>query len=322
MLRALCRGADGGWVEVGDFASVSDLVAAHGQLVWAQANLEDLNEENIARIAEELELHPLAVEDAMRPRQRPKLELYENHLFFVAHQLDEVDDQLEAKQIASFVGKRFVLTVHQNAERTLDEAMRRLVQSSDDDARGPSQIVRAILDAVVDDYQSIADRLEQEIETLEDEALRDPRALLQNRVYAIKQQTARLRRYVLPGERVLADVVSGRTHVATERTRAFFVDIHDHLLRIGDEIRNVDDLANALVELQRAEQTNALNEVTKRLTGWAAVIAIPTLIASIYGMNFPLYPSNSNRYGFWIALGMMSASGLTLYAYFKRRGWI
>lgn len=322
MLKAICHVGDGRWVDVEDFSKVSDLISEGKQLVWAQADLADLTQENITRVADELGLHPLAVEDAMKPRQRPKLETYDNHLFVVSHQLDTVNDQLEARQIASFVGARFVLTLHEGADRTLAEAYRRLTSLTSSEERGVSAIAQAILDAVVDDYQTTADRLEEEIEALEDLALGQPESGLQSRLYSVKQQTARLRRYVIPGERVLADVVSGRTPVATERTRAFFRDIHDHLLRIGDEIRNIEDLANAVVELQRSEQTTALNEVTKRLTGWAAVIAVPTLIASTYGMNFRLFPRDQTAFGFWFALGLMTVTAVGLYAFFKRRDWL
>jgi magnesium transporter len=322
VLKAICHVGEGRWADVEDFSSVSDLIAEGKQLVWAQADLADLTGENITRVAEELGLHPLAVEDAMKPRQRPKLEAYENHLFVVSHQLDTVNDQLEARQIASFVGLRFVLTIHQSADRTLADAYRRLTSLSKSEDRGPSVIVQSILDSVVDDYQATADRLEEEIEALEEFALANPQMALQNRLYAVKQQTARLRRYVIPGERVLADVVHGRIPVATERTRAFFRDIHDHLLRIGDEVRNIEDLANAVVELQRSEQTTALNEVTKRLTGWAAIIAVPTLISSVYGMNYRLFPPNEHGAGFLIALGLMGTTAVGLYVYFKRRDWI
>jgi magnesium transporter len=322
MIKAICHTGEGRWVDLENFSLVSDMIAEGKQLVWAQADLADLTQENITLVAEELGLHSLAVEDAMKPRQRPKLETYEKHLFVVSHQLDTVNDQLEARQIASFVGGRFVLTIHQGADRTLTEAFRRLTNLTKTEDRGASAIVQSILDAVVDDYQVTADRLEEEIEALEDLALGNPQEPLQNRLYGVKQQTARLRRYVVPGERVLADVVNGRTPVATERTRAYFQDIHDHLLRIGDEVRNIEDLANAVVELQRSEQTTALNEVTKRLTGWAAIIAIPTLIASVYGMNFRLLPRNENEAGFLIAIGMMAATAVALYTYFKRRDWI
>lgn len=322
MLRAVAHQGEGHWTPVDDFDRVSDLIALGTTLVWAMADLDDLTPANSERIGVELGLNPLALEDAMRPRQRPKLEIYENHLFAVAHQLDVVESQLEARQIACFVGKRFVLTIHQGAERTLTEALARLSRLSARDDRGPSVVMQAILDAVVDDYEATADRLELEIETLEEMVLSDVPSPSQERLYAVKQQIARLRRYVVPGERMLADVLAGHMPGVAGTTREHFRDIHDHLLRIGDQIRNIEDLTNAVVEFQRAEQTNALNEVTKRLTGWAAIIAIPTLIASIYGMNFPLHPANNRSEGFWIVLAMMVASSTVLYVYFKRRSWI
>src|SRR5687768_4445271 len=152
MLKAICTTKDGRWVEVEAFSHVSELIASDRQLVWAQADLADLTPENVAIIAEELDLDALAVEDAMTPRQRPKLERYENHLFAVMHQLDTIGGQLEARQIACFVGARFVLTVHQGADRALSEAFGRLEQLTKDGDRGSSAIVQALLDAVVDDY--------------------------------------------------------------------------------------------------------------------------------------------------------------------------
>lgn len=321
MLKAVCN-TDEGWVEVEAFSRVSDLIADGKRVIWAQADLGDLTPQNVATIAEELGLDALAVEDAMRPRQRPKIEQYSNHLFAVMHQLDEVHGQLEARQLACFVGARFVLTVHQSADRTISEAFGRLQNLTKTQDRGPSAIVQALLDAVVDDYQAITDRLEDEMESMEDSALARPRDPLQNKLYGVKQRVSRLRRYVGPGERVLADVVDARGGVATERTAYHFRDIHDHLLRIIDQIKNIDDLANAVIELQRSEQANALNEVTKRLTGWAAIIAIPTLIASVFGMNYRLYPHNDNVLGFWIAVGLMLSSAGFLYVFFRRRNWI
>lgn len=322
VLTAVCHVGEGRWVQVEEFSRVSDLLAEGNQLVWAQADIEDLTPSNVAIIADELGLHSLAVEDAMTPRQRPKLEQYENHLFSVMHQLDEIEDQLEARQIACFVGRRFALTIHQGADRTIKEALARLGNLTKDGHRGPSAIMQALLDAVVDDYQSISDRLENEMEAMEESALGHPGHPLQSRLYGVKQQVARLRRYVVPGERVLADMVEGRAGLATERTREHFRDIHDHLLRIIDQIRNIDDLANAVIELQRSEQANALNEVTKRLTGWAAIIAVPTFIASVYGMNFELIPNEGDLFGFGFALTLMMGTGIGLYSFFKRRGWI
>jgi magnesium transporter len=322
MLMAVCH-TNAGWAKVDDLARLSDLRAEAGNLLWAEADVTDLTPADFETIAEEFNLHDLAVEDAVHTRQRPKLETYDTHMFVVFHQLDEVDGQLEATQIACFIGDRWVLTVHAGADRTLAEAKRRW-ESTSDEYDHPSYLLHTLLDVVVDDYQRIADGLEDEIEQLEEIVLEAPDAPVQRQLYSLKQQVARLRRYVLPGARLLDWIVDPDSKKPfSDKTAALFRDVHDHLLRISDQVRNIDDLAQAVIDLTRAEQAQALNEVTKRLTGWAAIFAVATLIAGIYGMNYELIPKNNGTLApFLFAVGLMVALGVLLYVYFKRRDWI
>lgn len=323
MLTALRYAEGSGWSPMTDVSEISDVIARPDGLVWAYADASDLSSADIARIAEEFGLHPLAVEDAVHPRQRPKYEAYETHMFAVMHQLDEVEGQFEASQIACFIGQRWVITLHHAAKRTIEEALTRLRRARKAPEQGPSVVMHALLDSIVDDYDDKAGGLEEEIEILEETALADPAAGLQDRLYSVKQRVSRLRRYSLPGERVLAQVVSpGRLGMTTERTAAHFRDVHDHLLRIIDLIHNVEDLANAVIDLQRSHQADALNQVIKRLTGWAAIIAVPTFIASVYGMNFDLVPSEGARASFYGVVAAMAVIGVGLYWLFKRRDWI
>jgi len=323
VLTALRYAEGSGWSPITDVAEVSDVIARPDGLVWAYADAADLTSGDLARIAEEFGLHPLAVEDAVHPRQRPKYEAYETHMFAVMHQLDEVDQQFEASQIACFIGHRWVIILHHGAKRTIEETLARVGRTRKAPEQGPSFVMHALLDTIVDDYDRKAGDLEEQIEELEDVALTQPRATLQSELYSVKQRISRLRRYSLPGERVLAQVVSpGRLGMTTERTAAFFRDVHDHLLRIIDQIRNVDDLADAVIDLQRAHQAESLNQVIKRLTGWAAIIAVPTFIASVYGMNFGLVPEEGARSSFYVVVGSMVVIGAGLYWLFKRRDWI
>ena len=258
----------------------------------------------------------------MNTRQRPKLERYPTHLFVVFHQLDDEDGQFEARQIACFVGDRFVLTLHEGAARSLDQAKARL-ERYEDPIENPALLVYTLLDTVVDDYQAKADALESEIETLEEIVLETPRAPVQRQLYSLKQRVARLRRYVLPGERVLdwVDAPAGQQPFSG-KTIALFRDIHDHLVRMREQVRSVDDLSQAVLDLTRAEQADALSEVSKKLSAWAAIFAIETLIAGIYGMNFQLIPNENSIEGFYFAIAMMVVAGVGVYAYFKRRDWI
>ncbi|HVL32216.1 MAG TPA: magnesium transporter CorA family protein [Actinomycetota bacterium] len=323
MLSAIRHTAEGGWTDLLELDQISDIIGNGGELLWAVADIGSLTEADVNIIAVEFGLHPLAVEDAVKMRQRPKLESYENHLFAVMYQLDRDGEELGPRQISCFIGAGYVLTFHDGARRAIDEAMRRARATPKEPDRGASFVMHALLDTIVDEYQTITDGLEEEVEELEDVALAQPETRLQHRLYSVKQRLARLRRYVLPGERVLAAVVADhRSDFITGRTAAAFRDVHDHALRIIDQLRNIEDITNAILDLQRAEQTQALNEVTKRLTGWAAIIAVPTFIASVYGMNFELIPDEGGITGFFAALGMMATSSIGLYVYFRRRGWI
>ncbi|HYP25003.1 MAG TPA: magnesium transporter CorA family protein [Actinomycetota bacterium] len=320
MLMAICHSAEDGWSDVEDLTSVSDLRGTSGILLWAETDVSSLTADDVATIAEEFELHPLAVEDAIHARQRPKVEVYDTHLFVVFDQLDLVNDQLEAVQIACFVGERYVLTLHAGAARSIAIAKQRWARAQQELGQGPPYLLHTLLDSVVDDYQRIADDLELRVEELEELVLESPGAPVSRQLYAVKQKVSRLRRYALPVARVLEGV---KTHPGTPSDAlAHFGDVHDHVLRIADQVRNVDDLSQAVLDLTRAEQAYALNEVTKRLTGWAAVIAVPTFIASVYGMNFELMPESGQLFGFWFALSLMTVSAVGLYVFLKKREWI
>ncbi|HEX2050707.1 MAG TPA: CorA family divalent cation transporter [Actinomycetota bacterium] len=324
MLQATSHSDDAGWTTVDDLDTLSELRARSDRLLWAEADVASLTPGDVATIAEEFGLHPLAVEDAENPRQRPKLEAYENHLFVVVHQLDEVDGQLEAAQIACFVGRNYVLSIHAGATRTLAEATRRWRAEPPSDRHDAAELLHVLVDVVVDDYQAHADRLEARVEELEDIALSTPAAPIQEQVYSVKQQLARLRRYVLPGSRLLEHVVDpgDRQTELSRATRELYRDVHDHLLRITDQIHNVDDLTQAVLDLTHSQQAMALNEVTKKLSAWAAIFAVETLIAGIYGMNFRLVPPDQTLFGFWFALALMAVCGVFLYRYFKTRDWM
>ena len=325
MLIAVCHSKASGWQDISDLSTVSDLRADSDNLLWAEVDVADLTTEDVATIGEEFDLHPLAVEDAVHARQRPKIERYSNHLFVVVHELDEVEGQLEPVQIACFVGDHFVLTVHAGAERTLEHAKKRWQDEGSDLPRHPSYLLHTLLDVVVDDYQDIADRLEEEMEELEDLVLSEVNVPIQRQLYSIKQRVARLRRYVIPESRVFewtADSDSSNDAIANPDTGPLFRDVYDHLVRISDQVRNVDDLAKAVLDLTHTQQSHTLNEQNRRLAAWAAIFAVGTLVAGIYGMNFALVPETNSRFGFWFAIGLTTALSVGLYAYFKKRNWL
>lgn len=322
MLLAVCHSEKKGWTKVEDLSALSDLRSESDTLLWAEADVASLTEQDVDTIAEEFGLDSLAVEDAVHTRQRPKIEDYPNHIFIVFHQLDEIHGQLEALQLACFIGDRYVLTIHDGADRTLEEAKRRW-RDEKIERWDPAELLHTLMDVVVDDYQATADRLEQDVEELEELVLDDPELPVQRQLYRLKQRESRLRRYVLPSSRVMNWALEeGRMESLSARTRARFRDVHDHLLRITDQVRNIEDLSQAVLDLSRAAQADALNAMTKKLTAWAAIFAVATLIASVYGMNFALVPADGSLFGFWFAVVLMVLLGIGLYVYFKKRDWI
>jgi magnesium transporter len=325
MLMAVCHSTHAGWAEVEDFEELSDLRKTEGNLLWAESDVENLTHDEIETIAEEFGLHPLAVEDATNKRQRPKLENYDSHLFLILHQLDEVNGQLEAVQLACFVGERFVLTVHHGADRTIEEAKKRWRETDGDFDKGPAHLVHTLLDVIVDCFEEHANKLESQAEELEDQALSSPTTPIQKRLYSVKQQVARLRRYAFPVSGVIEQLThpegEGRDFVGVEES-IYFRDVQDHTLRINEQVRNVDDIASAVLDLVRGEQASIENVNNRRLAAWAAIFAVSTLVAGVYGMNFRLVPDDGSLFGFWFAVILMAGLSGGLYMYFKRKDWL
>jgi magnesium transporter len=304
--------------------------------VWAEADVSGASADDVHEVAAEFGLDPLALEDALNARQRPKLEHYQRHAFLVLFQLDEVDAQLEPRQLGCFLSDRFVLVLHHGATRLIEEFDRRLdkEKSATD---GTDRLVHLLVDTAVDDYEAIATGLGEEVEDLEGEALAvarlheqddddDPRHNMpsQYRLYTLKQSVSMLRRYALPAGGALDQLVSSDEEwMVGPETQTLFRDVHDHTVRIEAQVRSVEELASGVLDLTRSLQADMLNEINKKLTGWAAIVAAPALLAGLYGINYTLLPKPSiGAWGFVFVIGTMVAASLSLYLLFRRKGWI
>ena len=323
MLRAARYSEQDGWDEIGDLEEVSTLRKQEENLFWAREDVRDLSPEDVDLIQREFDLPREAVDAAVSARSRPKIEPFGDDVVAVIYQLDEVEDQLEAVQIAVFVGNDFVLILHEGANRTLERAEQTLRHSPH--VGGPQALLFTLFDVVVADYQEIADGLEDAVEHMEEIILAAPDAPVQRQLYSLKQRLARLRRYVLPWTRMMEQAVDSqqgdgrwRFTVKLDNLRS----LRDRLLRIRDQVGNIEALAQALIDLTRAEQAGMLNEQNRKLAAWAAIFAVATVIGGIYGMNFQLVPKHQTLFGFWFAIGLIAASTIGLYWYFKRRGWL
>ena len=293
-------------------------------LLWADVDLTDSSEHDLSKVGHDLNLHPLAIEDALNPRQRPKLETYPDHLFLVLHQLDDRHRQLEPSQIAVFIGSNYILTVHDAADRLLEVARKRWDERGPgDDPASVAELVYVLLDTIVDDYQVIADRLEDKTEHMEEIVLEAPTAPVQRQIYELKQQISRLRRYSLPLHRSLEFVLGGSaTDFFPPAIHQDLRDVNDHVMRISDQVRSIEDLTNAVLDLSRQAQADSLNAINKKLSGYAAIFGVVTIIAGVYGMNYRLVPSVRGIEGFWFAIALMVVSAVGMYWYFSKKGWL
>jgi magnesium transporter len=293
-----------------------------GQILWI--DLTNPTAESLAPIAQAFGLHPLAVEDALKRRQRPKAEDYEGFLFITVHAarqrgahdvaLDEVD---------IFYGRDYLITVHTGAAAVVDEARRRITQALPDLRGTRGYLLYVVLDAVVDSYFPVLDAMDAYIERLEDALFKRPQPRTLDRLFAAKRSLLALRRVAGPQRDMVSLLMRHDSVLVEERLRAYFRDIYDHLLRITEGIDTHRDLLAGAVEIYLSLTSNRLNEVVKVLTIITAVFASLAVITGVYGMNFErAYPPFGWPYGFVTALGLMAAAVGVMLILFRRLGWL
>lgn len=311
-------------LEASDFpaAEVSDHLDEPGTFVWL--DLEEPRLEDFDLLVEEFQLHPLAVEDATKPHQRPKLELYPHHMFLVLYALDYRGGALQSSEVNVFVGERFLITVRKDKGWSVDPITRRWDHADDDlQKEGAGFFLYEVLDLVVDGYMAISDSLEERVEDLEEELFRqDAREDLQQEIFDARKQLITFRRAAVP----LVDVVGALAHKEsaffTDNMKPYFQDVQDHVIRSRDAVEAMRDTLSNALEVYLAYSSHRLNDIMRKVTSWAAILGAATTIAGIYGMNFRLVPADQTLFGFWFALGLIFVSCLGLYLYFKTRDWI
>jgi magnesium transporter len=306
----------------------------HG-LAWI--GLYEPTEEEFASVAEEFGLHPLAVEDAIKAHQRPKLERYGETLFTVwksARYLDE-SETVEFGEIHVFVGADFVVTVRHGEASTLDRVRRRLESMPELLCRGPEAILYAIMDQVVDDYAPVVAGLEHDIDEIESEVF-GGKAGVSKRIYELSREVIEFQRATTPLVGILSSLIAEGAYQVDSEVRRYLRDVQDHALRVTEQVvgfreilQNILSVNLTLVGLSQNEEVNKLtqvsieqNEEVKRISAWAAILFAPTLVGTIYGMNFNHMPELHWLLGYPFALLLMLVTSVSLYAVFKQRGWL
>jgi magnesium transporter len=296
--------------------------AAPGAFIWI--GVYEPTAEEFDGLAREFDLPPLAVEDAIEAHERPKLDVYGDMLFLVVKTARYVDPEevVTLGELLIFAGPDYLITVRHGEASSLAEA-RRLLEGDPERMRsGPSAALHAILDQVVDDYMPAIEGLENDIQEVEEELFSQRRVNLAERIYRLQREVLEFRRAVTPLIDPVERLAGGRYTVIQPSTRDYFGDIRDHLARARDQLDGLRDLLAGSLQANLAQVGVRQNEDMRRISAWVAIIAVPTAIAGIYGMNFDHMPELRWELGYPAALLLMAAICTFLYVRFKRAGWL
>ncbi len=296
--------------------------SAEGAFVWL--GLHEPDADAFATVAREFGLHPLAVEDAVVAHQRPKVDVYDDHLFAVFKTVRYVDatEVVETGELMVFVGADFVVTVRHGIAAELSPVRRRLEQLPEVMALGPSAVLWAVADTVVDDYAPALDGLESDVDEVEDQVFAEGRANPTRRIYTLKREVMEFARAVHPLVEVTERLSRGTLAFLADTTAPMFRDVHDHVLRADERVTGLDGLLQNALEANVAQVTLQQNEDMRRITAWVAILAVCTLVAGIYGMNFTRMPELSWRFGYPGALLLMVAISVAMYRAFRKNSWL
>src|SRR5918994_2964006 len=298
-----------------------EAVRRQGGLAWI--GLHAPTEEEFSSVAGEFGLHPLAVEDAVKAHQRPKLERYDGTLFVVlrpARYLDETET-VKFGGVHLFVGEDFVVTVRHGEASELGKVRHRLEGDSELLRVGPQAILYAVMDRVVDDYGPVVEGLENDIEEIETEVFGGTPSV-SRRIYELSREVIEFQRATEPLGGVLGEMMRDDTIDVDPEVRRHLRDVRDHVLQVTERLAGFRELLQSILSVNLTLASLAQNEQVKKISAWAAILFAPTLIGTIYGMNFTFMPELDWPLGYPFAVVLMAFTSLMLYLVFKRRGWL
>lgn len=312
---------DGSRHDIGIDEISEALAIDDGSFVWI--GLYEPDDSILEKLQEEFCLHDLAVEDARKAHQRPKVEAYGNALFIVANTAQEVDEKIAYGETHLFLGPRYLVTVRHGPSLSYAPVRARVEREPDLLALGPSYGMYAVLDAIVDNYIPIVGAFKQTLLRLEKDIVKDTfdRRIV-TRLYDLKRELIYMRVAITPMQDVLAQLARSGGTLVPDEVRLYLRDVLDHSVRINDTIDAMRDMLGTALSVNLSLVTLAQGEVVKRLAGWAALLAAPTLIASWYGMNFDAMPELHGRYSYLVLIGVVAGVVAGLYTYLKRIRWL
>jgi magnesium transporter len=307
------------------FEQFSDYLAQEDCLVWADICAPD--QQRLNAIADELSLDPHAIEDATSPNERPKAIHYATHTFFTAYSIsfDEATAQVLTRRVSAFAVPRGFVTVRERLDFDMDVVVARWDQSPDLIKFGPKGLAHGLLDLIVDGYFTTIGTLDDEIEATEDHLFEGTLSSsndVQRRSYQLRKSLVLARKVITPMREVVNLIA--RFHADDPDLiglNPYYTDLYDHVLRATEWTESLRDLLTTMFETNLSLADARLNTIMKKLTAWAAIIAVPTAVTGFYGQNVP-YPGFDRHWGFWVSSAVIVGMALGLYATFRRRDWI
>jgi magnesium transporter len=300
---------------------ISDYLKKPGCFVWVA--LKDATEAELAQAQEEFDLHPLAVEDARHGHQRPKVEEYGDSVFAVLNTVEAQGDELKIGEVDIFVGPNYVLTVRNRSERGFQEVRNRAEREPHLLKFGSGYVFYFILDAVVDRYFPVLDAIETELEVLEEKIFKGGSARDNiEALYYVKQKLTTLKHAAGPLLEYSGKLYGGRVPQVCTGLGEYFRDVTDHLIRINQSIDAARDTVATAIHVNLALVQVSDTEVTKRLASYAALVAVPTMIAGVYGMNFENMPELKWAWGYPVTVAIMAVIDIYLFWRFRKAGWL
>ena len=299
---------------------ISDYLKEPGCFVWVA--LFDPSAEEIEEMRQEFSLHELAVEDASHGHQRPKIEEYGDSLFAVLQVVELDSDELHVGEVDIFVGANYILSVRMHTEHGFQSVRTRCESEPHLLKHGSGFVLYALMDAIVDRYFPVLDALESQLEKIEEHIFKQNTARFNiEELYNLKQKLMTLKHAVEPLMEAIGKLRGSRVPQLCVGMQEYFRDVFDHLQRIHASIEGIRDMQATAIQVNLGMINLNETEVTKKLAGWAAIIAVPTLIAGIYGMNFKV-PEFQLEYGYQMSLAVMTVLDVILYLWFKKIRWL
>jgi magnesium transporter len=314
-----------GVVDARDFpiADVAEQLARPGVVVWVDLCTPD--RDDIHQLAAELGLHELAVEDVLGDHQRPKLDHYSSHLFLVTRivDLDPDTGTLAEYELDAFVGPRWLVTVRKDARFPIERVTKRWDRTTELAKHGVPYLVYGLLDVVIDDYFDTVQVFDDFYDAVADRIFGD-RPLdpaKQRHWFEMRRALVRFHRVVVPMREAVSSIMRRETDAVPDELFPYYQDVYDHILRVSESTDTLRDLVGTIVETNLSLRDYRQNQIMKKVTSWAAIIAVPTLVTGFYGMNVP-FPGSGDSWGVYAAAILVAVTAMALYVLFRKRDWL